>query len=287
MAAFIEGRMFQFSAKTDKNLVAFVSLNSDHKLCKNAVVLVPGQTDGFMSMAYSASLSKSLKAKGFALVQAQISSSFMQFGFSSIQKDSEELTLLVSYLKEKLSFEKIVFLGHSTGAQDVVYFLRHSPMKGVVSAVVLQGAVGDRDIINSDPSLLEMLKEAKWLQAEGKEQSFLSNRLYDAPVTASRFLSLAERLSEEDMFSLDLTEEELSDILKPIQVPILLCFSSNDEYVPDQAAQRELGKRMVGVLRGQHVPVVEYKYYDGDHGLTTEAMYSPFVEDVVSFIASS
>ena len=270
--AFIEGRMFQFSIKSDKNLVAFVSLNSDHKPCNNAAVLIPGQTDGFMSMAYTASLSKALQVIGFSLVQAQISSSFMQFGFSSIEKDCEELTLLVSYLKEELSFEKIVFLGHSTGAQDVVYFLRHSPMKGLVSAVVLQGAVGDRDIINSDPSLLKMLKEAKKLQAEGKGRAFLSDFLYDAPVTANRFLSLAERLGKEDMFSLDLTEEELHSILEPIQIPILLCFSSNDEYVPNQPAQRELAKRMVSVLRALQVPEVECKYYDGDHGLTTETI---------------
>lgn len=275
--------MFQFS-KSDKNLVGFVSLGSDHQMCKNAVVLVPGVTDGFMSMAYSSTLAKSLQAKGFSLVQAQISSSFMQFGFSSIEKDCEELTVLISYLRDEMAFQKIVFLGHSTGAQDAVYFMQHSPMRGAVSAVILQGAVGDRDIINSDPSLRVMIEEAKKLRQEGKEQAFLSGTLYEAPVTAARFLSLSERLSKEDMFSLDLTEEELANILKPVQVPILLSFSSNDEYVPDYTAQKALAERMVKVLKAQKVPV-ECNYYEGDHGLTEESMYSPFVADVIQFIS--
>ncbi len=80
------------------------------------------------------------------------------------------------------------------------------------------------------------------------------------------------------MFSMDLTEEELSGI------PIMLCFSSKDEFIPDHPAQRELAKRVVKVLKALEVHVVECKYYDGDHGLTTEAMYSPFVEDVMKFI---
>ncbi len=285
----IDGRMFHFS-KSDKNLVAFVSLNtnSDQKPCKNAVLLVPGQEDGFMSMAYAPSLSKALLAKGFSLVQAQISSSFMQFGFSSIEKDCEELTLLVSYLKEELAFETIVFIGHSTGAQDAIYFLRHSPVKKLVSAVILQGAVGDRDIIHSQPPLLEMLEEARRLREEGKEKTILTNSLdlYNAPLMASRYLSFGERLGKEDMFSVDLTEEELSGILEPICIPIMLCFSTKDEFIPDHPAQRELAKRMVKVLKAQLVPVVECKDYDGDHGLTTEAMYSPFVEDVMKFILS-
>ena len=282
MSSFVDGRLFQFS-KTDKNLVAFVSLGSDHKPCKNAVILIPGLTDGFMSMAYSSNLSKTLREKDFSLVMAQISSSFMQFGFSNIDKDCDELTLLVSHLKEEMAFEKIVFIGHSTGAQDVVYFLRQSPMKDVVDAVVLQGAVGDRDSITADPNLLKLLGEARKLREEGRENVFLSEPLYDAPVTALRFLSLAERLSKEDMFSVDLTEEELSRIFKAVRVPILLCFSAEDEYVPDHPAQKKMAEKLVNVLAKQ-VPQVEYKYFTGDHGLTQETMYSPFVKYAAEFI---
>ena len=57
------------------------------------------------------------------------------------------------------------------------------------------------------------------------------------------------RLTDDDMFSTDLTESELDPILSSVKVPILLCFSENDEYVPDKAAQKELAQRMVNVLK--------------------------------------
>jgi pimeloyl-ACP methyl ester carboxylesterase len=279
----MEGKMFNFSGH-DKNLVTFVSVGENHDVCTNALLLIPGVTDGFMSMAYSNSLARELKALDYSLVQAQISSSFMQFGFSSIQKDCEELTALVLFLKEQLNFKKIVLLGHSTGAQDSVYFLRHSMVKEHIEAVILQGAVGDRDIISSDHSLLPMLEEARQLREEGKGDVLLCNFFYDAPVTASRFLSLAERLSDEDMFSVDLTKDELGEIFRHIKIPISLCFSSNDEYVSNQPAQREMAARLVRVLKDTGSPIVECHYYDGNHGLSEEVMYMPFVKDLVLFL---
>ena len=279
----IDGRMYNFSKK-DKNLVAFASMGHDYQLCRNALVLIPGLGDGFMSMAYSGQLARELKDVDYSLVQVQISSSFMQYGFGSIQKDCEELTALVGFLKEQLSFKKIVLLGHSTGAQDSVYFLRHSTMKEHVQGVILQAAVGDRDYMQSDPTILEMLDEARKLRLEGREDAFLSNFLYDAPVTAGRFLSLGERLSKEDMFSVDLTEDELCEILGHIKIPISLCFSCSDEFVPDHSAQKKLASRIMRVLKDGVSSVVECKYYEGNHGLSETDMYSPFVQDVVSFL---
>lgn len=180
--------MFNFS-KDDKNLVTFVSYNSSHDLCSHALVLIPGLTDGIMSMGYSAHLADALQKIDFSLVQMHISSSFMQFGFSTIQRDCEELTKLVLFLKNELNFKKMAFLGHSTGAQDILYFLQHSTVRDVVGTVILQGAVGDRDYIHSDPALLTMLEEARELRAKGKEEAFLQDFLYEAPVTARRFLS--------------------------------------------------------------------------------------------------
>ena len=282
MASYVAGRMFNFS-ESDKNLLAFVSTSQSH-VCTNALVLIPGLTDGFMSMAYSSHLAQTLQRVDYSLVQVQISSSFMQFGFSSIQRDCKELTELVIYLKDKLGFKKIGLLGHSTGAQDCLYFLRHSTSRDLISAVILQGAVGDRDYMQSDPELLKMRDEARDLSNNGKEQTFLRDYLYDAPITAKRFASLAERLSDEDMFSVDLTEEELLPILEPVAIPISLCFSSGDEYVPNPSAQRRLADRMVRVLKAGRSSVVECCYYKGNHGLTEEDMYTPFVKDVASFL---
>ena len=277
----LSGSLFNFSTE-NKNLVAFVSLHKD-KVCNNALILIPGQADGFMSMTYSKLLSDRLLQLDYSMVQVQISSSFLQFGFGSIQKDCTELTELVSFLKKEMDFKKIIFLGHSTGAQDSLYFLRYSTLRSVVNAVILQGAVSDRDIILSDPTLLKMHKQAHELKIEGKEDSFLEDYLFDAPITAKRFLSLSERLSDEDMFSLDLTENELRPILEPIEMPVMLCFSSEDEYVPNYTAQRELAERMVRILN-EKSSLVECKYFSGNHALTDEVMYKPFVSDVVEFL---
>ena len=286
MMNFINGTLFNFS-KDDKNLVAFVSINKKGELCSNALVLIPGMTDGFLSMAYTSSLSNALQKIDYSVVLIQISSSFLQFGFGSIQNDCKEITTLISFLKKEMKFRKIVLLGHSTGAQDTLYFLSHGHTKELVDAVVLQGAVSDRDYILSEPSLLKMLEQAHKYKAEGSVDSFLEDYLFCAPITARRFLSVAERLSDEDMFSADLTEEELRSILEPIRIPILLCFSSKDEFVPDHSAYKDTTERMVKILKSGLSSHVECRYFDGDHGLTTEEMYRPFIDSVETFLKKS
>ena len=62
-----------------------------------------------------------------------------------------------------------------------------------------------------------MLKEAQALKEEGKEDAFLSEKLFGAPLTAYRFLSLAGRLTDDDMFSVDLMKEGLETILSPMR----------------------------------------------------------------------
>ncbi len=278
----VDGRMYHFCDE-DKNLIAFISLDQKQELCENALLLIPGLTDGFMSLPYTPRLSSSFLQLGYSVVQMQISSSFMQFGFSSIQKDCQELTKLIKFLREELNFKNIALLGHSTGAQDCIYLLRHSPARDFISAVILQGAVGDRDILESDPNLREMLVQARDLEARDQDGAFLPDLLYGAPITARRLLSLGQRLSEEDMFSVDLTEEELHSILKVVQIPILMCFSSNDKYVPNPSVQRDLARKMTSVLKASNPSLVDCMYLDGDHALTSEAMYTPFIEYLIGF----
>ena len=275
--------MFRFS--DDKsNLVSFVSLTKDdHEVCNNAVVLVPGLTDGVMSMKYTQLLSIELLKIDFSVVQVNLSSSFNQFGFSDLKTDCDELTQLMKFIKEKLNFNKIVFLGHSTGTQDALYFVRHSEASSLVDAIVLQAAVSDRESIHLEPNAAEMLDEAKKLKQEGKEDAFLTCKLAGAPITVSRFLSLAGRLTDDDMFSVDLSREELTPILSPVKVPISLCFSANDQYVIDKDAQRGVAEKMVQILK-KNSPKVDCKYFPGDHGLTKPEHFKPFVEHVCDFV---
>ena len=216
--------MYRFSPE-DKNLLAFIALK-EGQLCDNAVVLVPGLTDGFMALNYTKYLCDALV--NYSLVQVNLSTSFYQFGFHSLSQDSTEIGQLMQFLVS-LGFKKIVLLGHSTGCQSSLYFLRHSPLAHLVHGVVLQAGISDRDGLYAlMPDRTERMKrEAERLVQEGKRHQILSERYEDdrgAPITADRYLSLCGRMTSDDMFSTDLITEELRNILSPIQVlkiPIL------------------------------------------------------------------
>ena len=276
--------MFRYSPE-DKNLLGFVSLTSTRTVCNNGLILVPGLSDGFMSLNYTEDLSKQLLTKDFSLVQVNLSSSFNQFGLSSLQNDCDELTQLVKYIKKEYSFQKLVFLGHSTGTQDALYFAKHSEARTLIDGFILQAAVSDREIISGMEGTTSMLEEARKLKQEGKLDSLLSHRFEGAPITACRYLSLSERLGDDDMFSADLTREELRGILPKVQVPISLCYSADDEYVTDREGQREMALRVDSVLK-ETSPKVEMKYFSGDHGLSKSEQYLPFVEYVCSFVSA-
>lgn len=109
--------------------------------------------------------------------------------------------------------------------------------------------------------------------------------LYEWRIPYFRLLSLTGRLTDDDMFSTDLTEEELDPILNSVKVPIQLCYSENDEYVPDMPAQKEFAKRMVKVLK-KYSNRVECSYFAGNHGLSEKNFYEPFVKNVVRFLST-
>ncbi len=169
-----------------------------------------------------------------------------------------------------------------TGCQDILYFLRHSVLSNTIDAVILQGAVSDRDYITTLPETQGMLQQARELKQSNQGEICLSERYFDAPITANRYLSLAERLGDDDMFSLDLTEAELIPILSAVKIPIALCFSGQDEYVLDRDGQRVFAERMVGVLQ-RNAPRVECRYFDGDHMLTRPEYHQTFVDFVSDF----
>ncbi len=165
-----------------------------------------------------------------------------------------------------------------------MYFLRHSVLSNTIDAVILQGAVSDRDYITTLPETQGMLQQARELKQSSQGEMCLSERYFDAPITANRYLSLAERLGDDDMFSLDLTEAELIPILSAVKIPIALCFSGQDEYVPDRDGQRVFAEKMVGVLQ-KNARRVEYRYFDGDHMLTRPEHHQPFVDFVSEFVS--
>ena len=276
--------MFHY-CEENKNLVAFVSLTEERRVCTNAMILLPGLTDGFMSMSYTEELSAELLKLDYSMVQVNLSSSFSQYGISSLKQDCQELTKLLKAIVKVYKFQKIVMLGHSTGTQDALYYMRYGELAEMVSGVILQAAVSDRDIFSTWEETPHLKQEADKLIAEGKPLALISGRLLGAPITAERYSSLVGRLGDDDMFSVDLTEAELEPILSPVKVPIFLCFSEDDQFVPDKDAQKNLAEKMLSVLR-KNVDVAECKYFPGDHGLSIPEHYKPFVYSACTFIAN-
>ena len=274
--------MFHY-CQEDKNLVAFVSLTEEQRVCTNALILIPGMSDGFMSMRYTEDLSAELLKLDYSMVQVNLSSSFMQFGISSLKQDCHELTKLLNTIAKLFKFEKIVMLGHSTGTQDTIYYMRYGGLAEMVSGIILQAAVSDRDYLLTLEETPRLKQEADKLIADGKPLHLMSEKVEGSPITAERYISLTERLGDDDMFSVDLTEAELEPILSSVKVPAFLCFSEDDQFVPNKAAQKNLAKKMLSVFM-KNAPVVECRYLPGNHELSNPEHYKPFVHSVCMFI---
>lgn len=171
------------------NLVCFVSQPEGQKVCSNALILIAGLTEGFMSLAYTEPLSRALVAVDYSLVMVNLSSSWSQFGFKTLASDCEELEKHLAVLRSRFEFKKFVLLGHSTGSQDAIYFMRHArpAATSLINGIILQGGVSDRDAMGMVPFSSKMMEEAKGLESENRGEAILSERLHGAPITATRY----------------------------------------------------------------------------------------------------
>ena len=59
-------------------------------------------------------------------------------------------------------------------------------MTSLISGIILQGAVSDRDAMTMEPQFSQMMEEAMKLESEKKTEAILSQRFYGAPITANR-----------------------------------------------------------------------------------------------------
>ena len=127
------------------------------------------------------------------------------------------------------------------------------------------------------------------------------------PITASRYKSLASRLSEEDMFSSDLTNAELQSVFASVPCPCLFVFSKEDEYVPKTINIDNLSKRILNALAAPVRDRSQVRFFlfslhssarkstcgeqaviipDADHALTSPKNAAVFIEKAVKFISS-
>lgn len=260
---------------------------------KRVAVLVGGLTDAPPPTSYAPALGAALREKGWGLALPWLSSSGpVGWALGSVEADAEELRTLARHLRESRGAKAVALVGHSTGCQDAVALLKAEP--SAVDAVVLQAPVSDREsyALCPDSHPPELLALAERLVAEGNGAELLAAGPHEdvpagllrQPITARRYASLAGRMTAEDVFSSDLTDEELETQLGHVVVPTLVCPSLADEYVPP-ALHGEGGiahaERLASAMKG---PASVLPLPGANHAVDEPEAAATLVEGVVAFL---
>ncbi|XP_006339407.1 UPF0613 protein PB24D3.06c [Solanum tuberosum] len=268
------GVMFKYGPKAIQ--VAFKT--GDYK---QQVIFIGGLTDGFLATDYLEPLAIALDKEKWSLVQFLVSSSYSGYGTSSLRQDAMELDQLISYLINKEDSEGVVLLGHSTGCQDIVYYMRtNAACSRAVRAAILQAPVSDREYKATLPDTASMIDLASNMISEGRESELMPREANpDAPITAFRYHSLCAYNGEDDLFSSDFSDDQLKQKLGHMSnTPCQVIFSMGDEYVPDYVDKKALVNRLCKAMSGAEKVEIEY----GNHSLSNRVVEA--VEAIMSFV---
>jgi len=205
-------------------------------------------------------LSSTLRdSKLASVVQFIMRSSYAGYGTTSLDTDAKDVVHLMKELKLR-GKTRVILCGHSTGTQDVVHLLRWLQSNQgsdlpLVSGAILLAPVSDREAFLIEITE-EVLKE-RVAQSEAKVKEKIGHEITprdwgyeNLPCSYNRFLSLSKRLGQEDMWSSDLSEEEMRGIIGHVEVPTLVIFAGSDEYVPEFVDKKVLVRKLEDVMPG-------------------------------------
>ncbi|KAM0951007.1 putative fusarinine C esterase SidJ, alpha/Beta hydrolase [Dioscorea sansibarensis] len=270
----LRGVLFKYGPKSVQ--VAFKTGDFNQQ-----VIFIGGLTDGLLATEYLEPLSISLEKERWSLVQPLLTSSYIGYGTSSLQQDSLELDQLIGYLINKENSEGVVLLGHSTGCQDIVHYMRTNfACSRAVRGVILQAPVSDREYRATLPETASMIDLAATMIKEGKAMELMPRGANpDAPITAYRYHSLCAYMGDDDMFSSDLSEDQLRLRLGHLSnTPCQIFFSMADEYVPEYVDKKALVDRLCRSMGGAEKVEIEY----GNHALSNRVEEA--VQAIVDFV---
>ncbi|KAL8153654.1 hypothetical protein V2J09_011414 [Rumex salicifolius] len=268
------GILFKYGPKSAQ--VAFKT--GDHN---QHVVFIGGLTDGLMATEYLEPLAVALDNEKWSLVQTLLSSSYSGYGSSSLDQDAVELDQLISHLINKEDSQGVVLLGHSTGCQDIVHYMgRNSACSRAVRAAILQAPVSDREYRATLPETAAMIDLATRMISEGKGLEIMPREANsDAPITAYRYNSLCGYMGDDDMFSSDLSDDQLRMRLGHMSnTPCQVIYSMADEYVPEYVDKKSLIERLCKALGGAEKAEIEW----GNHSLSNRV--GDAVQAIVDFV---
>ncbi|GLJ06948.1 hypothetical protein SUGI_0053540 [Cryptomeria japonica] len=248
---------------------------------KQQVIFIGGLTDGLLATEYLEPLSAELENEKWSLVQPLLSSSYSGYGTSSLKQDALELDQLISHLINKEESEGVVLLGHSTGCQDIVRYMRsNTACSKAVRATILQAPVSDREYRATLPETAAMIDLAASMIKEGREMDLMPREAnLDAPITAYRYYSLCAYMGDDDMFSSDLSDDQLRMRLGHMSnIPCQIIFSMGDEYIPEYVDKRALVQRLSNAMGGAEKVEIEW----GNHSLSNRVEEA--VQAIVNFV---
>eukprot|EP00798_Chlamydomonas_sp_ICE-L_P016718 gene16718-22987_t len=176
---------------------------------------------------------------------------------------------------------------------NLFYGYAAKPLKIRVKHVgcVLQAPVSDRFYMSHfDSENYE--KAMRVVEAcPAPEKTLLPMELYEVPITVARFASLGGKCTSDDLFSADLSDDELRKQLNSlmehedaVRVASLWAFSGADECVPSDGSvdQAQLGGRLIQLVGQECAQLLVVG--DANHNLSSsETHQSLFVEGVISF----
>ncbi|KAK8579421.1 hypothetical protein V6N13_142631 [Hibiscus sabdariffa] len=248
---------------------------------KQQVIFIGGLTDGFLATEYLEPLAIALDNEKWSLVQLLMSSSYNGYGTSSLQQDAMELDQLISYLINKENSEGVVLLGHSTGCQDIVHYMRTNvACSRAVRAAILQAPVSDREYRATLPGTAAMIDLASSMIKEGRDSDLMPKEAdQSAPITAYRYYSLSAYMGDDDMFSSDLNDHQLRMRLGHMSnTPCQVIFSMDDEYVPEYVDKKALVERLCRAMGGAEKVEIEH----GNHSLSNRVHEA--VQAIIDFV---
>ncbi|KAG0419556.1 UPF0613 protein PB24D3.06c [Dictyocoela roeselum] len=220
---------------------------------QKAVIFISGMFGNLLTPRYVINIYNFCTENNLFFIQPQLRS-FPNYGLATIDTDVEDINDLIDFF----SLTEIIFIGHSTGCQDIIYTLKFSNIN--VKLAILQGPVSDREAEIDD--LSEVINIVK----SSDNDIFIYKNV---PILKRRFLSLYEKNGKDDIFSSDLEVFHYKS-LNPNNVFIYFVVSKDDEYVFVS------NKHKLAMVPNSKIVEVE-----GNHGLTgNELTFVQIIKDI-------
>lgn len=200
-----------------------------------------------------------------------------------INRDAEEMEMLITYLLNHYKIDKIHLLGHSTGCQDIIKFISVTKYSNLIGCCFLQGPASDREsalLEKSKEEIDKYVKIAKEYIDKNEPNKLMPNECFYVPITTYRYYSLNSKYGEDDMFSSDYSDEDFRTIFEHIPKNVKVSFieSENDEYIPDFVNKMKLIERMSKCVENGYF----YLLKEANHGVDKNK--EDLIKYVVNFI---